>query len=152
MSALPSARDVASARAVTEAEWRALRAESLAAGVDAGDSLDAILLPYQQRLLDTVSSHSVTVVEKSRRTGATWGVAAQAALVSASARDAGGMDSLYIGYNLDMAREFIDCAAMWARAFGEALVGEGVDEFLFEDGDDKKAISCLLYTSPSPRD
>ncbi len=143
MSALPSARDVASARAVTEAEWRALRAESLAAGVDAGDSLDAILLPYQQRLLDTVSSHSVTVVEKSRRTGATWGVAAQAALVSASARDAGGMDSLYIGYNLDMAREFIDCAAMWARAFGEALVGEGVDEFLFEDGDDKKAISAF---------
>ena len=143
MSALPTARDVASARAVTEAEWRALRLESLAAGVDAGGSLDAILLPYQQTLLTTASSHAVTIVEKSRRTGATWGVGAQAVLTSASARDAGGMDSLYIGYNLDMAREFIDCAAMWARAFGEALVGAGIDAFLFEDGDDRKAISAF---------
>lgn len=143
MSALPTHKDVASARAVTEAEWRALRLESLAAGVDAGSTLDAILLPYQQRLLGLVAAHAVTIVEKSRRTGATWGVGAQAVLASASARDAGGMDSLYIGYNLDMAREFIDCAAMWARAFGEALVGAGIEDFLFEDGDDKKAISAF---------
>ena len=143
MSPLPSAREVASARAVTAEDWRALRIESLAAGVDAGDSLDTVLLGYQSKLLATVSKHAVTICEKSRRTGATWAVGALAVLTSASVGDQGGMDSLYIGYNLDMAREFVDCAAMWAKAFGAALAGEGIDEFLFEDGDDRKAISAF---------
>ena len=147
MSALPSEKDVRSARAISEAEWRALRLESLAGGLPEGEAPERILLPYQRKLLSTTSSFRVTVVEKSRRTGATWGVGAQAVLTSASAREAGGMDSLYIGYNLDMAREFIDCAAMWARAFHDVLVGE-LDEFMFDDGPDK-AISafCIRFAS-----
>lgn len=136
MSALPTRDQVASARHITEDEWRKLRLDSLAQGIDAGDSLDAILLPYQQKLLATVATFRVSVVEKSRRTGATWGVGAQAVLTSASAVGQGGMDSLYIGYNLDMAREFIDCCAMWARAFDEVLVGQ-LSEFMFDDGPDK---------------
>ena len=143
MSALPTAAEIASARAITEQEWAELRRASLVAGpgLDARASLDKILLGYQQRLLATVAAFRVTVVEKSRRTGATWAIGAQAVLTSASARSEGGMDSLYIGYNLDMAREFIDCAAMWARAFHEVLVGE-LDEFMFDDGPDK-AISAF---------
>jgi phage FluMu gp28-like protein len=139
MSALPTAAEIASARAITEQEWAELRRASLIAGpgLDARASLGTILLGYQQRLLATTAAFRVTIVEKSRRTGATWGVGAQAVLTSASARAEGGMDSLYIGYNLDMAREFIDCCAMWAKAFDEALVEGGVAEFLFDDGADK---------------
>ena len=91
----------------------------------------------RRKLLATTAKFAVTVVEKSRRTGATWGVGADAVLTSASQRAQGGMDSLYIGYNLDMAKEFIDCCAMWAKAFDEALVEGGVAEFLFDDGPDK---------------
>lgn len=139
MSALPNQSDIHAARAVTQEEWAKLRLDSLSAGpgLDPGASLDAILLPYQQKLLATTAMFRVTIVEKSRRTGATWGVAAYAVLTSALARNASGMDSLYIGYNLDMAREFIDCCAMWARAFDEAIVEGGVAEFLFDDGADK---------------
>ncbi len=142
MGALVTEKDIVAARAITEAEWAELRRQSIATGIDAGATLDAILLPYQQRLAQSTASHRVTVVEKSRRTGATWGVGAIAVLTTASARDAGGMDSLYIGYNLDMAREFIDCCAMWARAFDEAIVEGGIAEFLFDDGADK-AISAF---------
>ncbi|MBB4199065.1 hypothetical protein CCR94_16345 [Rhodoblastus sphagnicola] len=136
MTALPTKEQIQSARFITEAEWKKLRLESLAAGVDTGDSLDAILLGYQQKLLSTVAAFRVTVVEKSRRTGATWGVGSQAVLISASQRAEGGMDSLYIGYNLDMAREFIDCCGMWARAFNDAITEAGIQEFMFDDGPD----------------
>ena len=144
MSALPTAQEIASARAITEKEWADLRRASLIAGpgLDGRASLGTILLGYQQRLLATTAQFRVTIVEKSRRTGATWGVGAQAVLTSASARAEGGMDTLYIGYNLDMAREFIDCCAMWAKAFDEALVEGGVAEFLFDDGPDR-AISAF---------
>ena len=50
------------------------------------------------------------------------------------------MDSFYIGYNLDMAREFIDVCAMWARSFSFAVLEGGVEEFLFDDGDDDNSI------------
>lgn len=45
------------------------------------------------------------------------------------------MDTLYLGPSLDMAREFIDAAAMWARAFMPAATD--VEEFLFKDGPDR---------------
>ena len=141
MGALVTEKDVLSARAITAEEWARMRRESIETGVTSAGSiaatLDAVLLKYQQRLLATTAMFRVTVVEKSRRTGATWGVAADAVLTAASARSAGGMDALYIGYNLDMGREFIDTCAMWARAFDEAIVEGGVAEFLFDDGPDK---------------
>jgi len=90
-----------------------------------------ILLPYQKRGLETTAANSVTVWEKSRRIGATWGIGADAVLTSGAQRAAGGMDTLYIGYNLDMAREFVDCCGMWAKAFGKA--SSEVEEFLFRD-------------------
>lgn len=102
-----------------------------------GNTLPDILLGYQKELLQTTAVNAVTVYEKSRRIGITWGVAADAVLTSGAARSAGGMDTLYIGYNLDMAREFIDTCGMWAKAFLPAA--SEVQEFLFADTDDKGA-------------
>ena len=97
--------------------------------------IEGVLLPYQRDLVRAVSQHSVTVYEKSRRIGATWGVGAQAVLTAGAKREDRGMDVLYIGYNLDMAREFIDVCAMWARSLGMAA-GE-IGEFLFQDQEEK---------------
>jgi len=54
--------------------------------------IGGVLLPYQQELVRAVAEHSVTVYEKSRRIGATWGVGAQAVLTAGAARDQRGMD------------------------------------------------------------
>lgn len=119
-------------------EWARLRAETakpITSLIEAGRQTE-ILLPYQQQLLQTTATNRVTVVEKSRRTGFTWGVGADAVLTSAAQRSAGGMDSFYIGYNLEMAREFIDTCAMWAKAFNQAA--GSVEEYLFRDRDDKE--------------
>ncbi len=136
----PVADDLSkSARLISEAEWRETRRESLArapALVDGAGSIPVALIAYQQRLLQTTAAHSVTVVEKSRRTGMTWAAGGDAVLTSAADRTARGMDTFYIGYNLDMAREFIDTAAMWARVFNQAA--SEIGEFLFDDGRDPK--------------
>jgi phage FluMu gp28-like protein len=140
---------------VSKEEWAKLRRRAcqslpgwLAEQLDP-DDLPAVLLPYQQRLLSTTASHQVTFVEKSRRTGYTWAVGADAVLASAAARSAGGMDSLYIGYNLDMAREFIDVCAMWAKAFNQ--VASEVHEFIFKDksADGDKEIQAFRITFAS---
>ncbi|HYH17586.1 MAG TPA: hypothetical protein VD995_03110 [Azospirillum sp.] len=100
---------------------------------DAGDGLD-LLLGYQQKFLATTGMHTVIVCEKSRRIGFTWAVAADAVLTAAAEKKAGGMDVLYIGYNLDMAREFVDTAGSWSRLFDKACSAS--DEILFDDGSD----------------
>ncbi|MDQ2084526.1 hypothetical protein RA307_30460 [Xanthobacteraceae bacterium Astr-EGSB] len=124
---------------VTAEDWARHRREQLGAlpAVLRGTSLPDILLPYQRELLASTATNPLTVADKSRRIGATWGVGADAVLTSGATKAAGGMDTLYIGYNLDMAREFIDVCAMWAKAFAPAC--SAVDEFLFADQDDKGA-------------
>lgn len=102
-----------------------------------GKSLPDVLLEYQKELLRATAAFQLVVVDKSRRIGATWGIGADAVLTAGSRKDAGGMDVLYLGYNLDMAREFIDTCAMWARAFVPAC--SEVQEFLFVDKDAKGA-------------
>lgn len=96
-----------------------------------------ILLPYQRELVRSVRLHQLTVTDKSRRVGATWGIAAEAVLTSGASKSAGGMDTLYLGYNLDMAREFVDTCAMWARGIGTAA--STVQEFLFTEEGEKGA-------------
>nr|WP_216665506.1 terminase family protein [Pseudoruegeria sp. HB172150] len=98
--------------------------------------LPKVLLPYQAKavsLLDSVATR-VLFIEKSRRIGLTWGLAAYAVLRAGRQRSAGGMDVMYISYSQEMTREFIDAAAMWARAFSTAVVEQG--EFLFADADE----------------
>ncbi|SMH62544.1 hypothetical protein [Azospirillum agricola] len=110
-----------------------LPAEIPSLGHNGGPPMD-LLLAYQKHLLETTALFPVVVVEKSRRIGYTWAIAADAVLTSAAGKAAKGMDTLYIGYNLDMAREFIDTCGAWARLFDKAC--SAMSEELFDDGSD----------------
>ena len=68
-----------------------------------------VLLPYQQAWIKDTSP--VKVWLKSRRIGASWCEAGDDALYSASQA---GDDTHYIGYNREMAREFIDELERWS--------------------------------------
>ncbi|WP_065322695.1 terminase large subunit domain-containing protein [Tritonibacter mobilis] len=127
------------ATAITDAEWEAQRAadrQMLPDVLNESMDLPHVLLSYQQQLLQTTALYQFVVCEKSRRIGMTWAVGADAVLTSGLARSEGGMDTLYIGFNLDMAREFIDTCAMWAKAFMPAA--SSVQEFLFKDQEEGK--------------
>lgn len=98
----------------------------------------AALLPYQQRWL--ADDADMKVAEKSRRTGLTWAEAADDALIAGRTRSAGGMNVYYIGYNMDMAIEYIEACAMWARIFSQACDAIEEGEEVFKEGNDEKAI------------
>lgn len=125
----------AEAGPVTAEEWAAHRRRATQALPEplAGKSLPEILLPKQAELLAATSAYSLVVSDKSRRIGFTWGIGADAVLTAGAQKSAGGMDVLYLGYNLDMAREFIDTCAMWSRAFAPAC--SEVEEYLFVEQD-----------------
>ena len=96
-----------------------------------------LLLGYQaSTLAELKAGTQLLVIEKSRRIGLTWGVAAWAALTAAAQPSAGGDNVFYMGYEQEMAREFIDACAMWAKSYGIAAgaVGEEVFEDTKEDG------------------
>ncbi|MDB5107945.1 MAG: terminase large subunit [Candidatus Binatus sp.] len=88
----------------------------------------SILLPYQRRWIGDQAQ--VKVCEKSRRIGITWAEACDRALSAASAGRK-GMDAWYIGYNKDMALEFVETAAQWARRFNQAA--EAIEEVAIDD-------------------
>jgi phage FluMu gp28-like protein len=96
-------------------------------------ALPDVFLPYQQRLLSSVAENDLSVHEKSRRTGFSWAVAAIAVLTVSAARSAGGMDVLYMGYEKEMTREFVDYVAEWAKSF--QVAASEVEEFVFVDPD-----------------
>lgn len=121
-------------RDITREEWAERRRRSgRATSADWADT--DLLLPYQREIEQQCEAHAVVVVEKSRRTGATFGAAAGAVLRSSARRGQGGMDTLYMGTSHDMAKEFIDAAAFWARALDKAVKSGG--ETLFDDGSEK---------------
>jgi len=104
-----------------------------------GGKAPPVLLPYQQRWLADPSE--VKLYEKSRRIGISWAEAADAALYAAAEN---GDDVWYTGYNLDMAREFIDDCAFWAAHYQKAA-GE-IEECVFEETDPdgtKRSIQAL---------
>lgn len=95
-----------------------------------------LLLGYQGRTLDLLfAGTALLVIEKSRRIGLTWGVAAFAALKAAASTSAGGQNIWYMGYDKDMTLEFIEVCAMWARAFG--LVAGEIEEEEVLEADEK---------------
>jgi phage FluMu gp28-like protein len=85
-----------------------------------------LLLPYQRKWISDPAQ--VKVCEKSRRVGITWCEAADRALSAASKT---GMDTWYIGYNKDMALEFVETAAGWAREFDR--VARAIEEIAVTD-------------------
>lgn len=97
---------------------------------------DGILLPYQRRWMADPSQYKIA--EKSRRTGLTWAEAADAVLFAAAAKSQGGCNHSYVGSGKDMAREFIDAAAGFARAFSHAASEVGESVFVDEGRDDRE--------------
>jgi len=101
--------------------------------------LGKVLLRYQSRTFQLMATTALLVIEKSRRIGLTWALAAKAALTAATATSAGGMDAWYMGYDKEMAREFIEVVAMFARAFNMAAAEQ--DEEVFEGGKDEDDVT-----------
>ena len=124
---------------ISREEWERQRLAATEALPDVIDQvgLPAVLLPYQAKVISLLDSTAiptpVLIVEKSRRIGLTWGLAAYAVLRAGREKAAGGMDAMYISYSQEMTREFIDACAMWARAF--AVAADAAEDFLFPDGD-----------------
>jgi phage FluMu gp28-like protein len=103
-------------------------------------SLESILLPYQREWI--ADRAAVKIYEKSRRIGITWAESADAAL------DAGtrsGSDCWYIGYNKEMALEFVEAAAGWARRFNHAV--RRPEEILVADQDKDILAYRIRFTS-----
>ncbi|KVN33306.1 hypothetical protein WJ63_04785 [Burkholderia pyrrocinia] len=103
------------------------------------DRAPAVLLPYQQKWCADTSP--VKVCEKSRRVGLSWGEAADSALLAASQR---GMDVWYVGYNKDMAQEFIRDCADWAKFYSLAADEIEETEEVFQDKDGDKSILAYV--------
>jgi len=87
-----------------------------------------LLMPYQKAWI--ADKAPVKLCEKSRRVGLSWCEAADDVLEAAST---GGMDVWYIGYNKEMALEFINDCAFWVGVYGEAA--SAMEEVLVEDED-----------------
>jgi phage FluMu gp28-like protein len=104
----------------------------------------AALMAYQQRWVADKSP--LKVIEKSRRTGLTWGEAADDVLTAATARTAGGQNVYYIAYNQDMTIEYIQACAMWARMFNYAA--SEIEEGFWEADEDDKNIKTYTIRFP----
>jgi len=105
------------------------------------------LLPYQQRWIEDAAL--LKIGEKSRRIGLTWAEAADDALIAASD---GGSNVFYIGPTQDMALEYIEACAMWARAYHFAATQ--IEDGLFEDidaGGDTKHIKMYVIRFPGSK-
>lgn len=135
-ASLPSRKPLAEAVEKRPGDLEAELPASLANEVN--EAIAAVLLKYQR---DWVADDSnLKVAEKSRRVGLTWAEASDNVLIASKSRQAGGMNVYYIGYNMDMAIEYIEACAMWARVFNEAASEIEEGEEVFKDGDDEKSI------------
>ncbi len=105
-----------------------------------------VLLGYQKRWIADESP--LKIAEKSRRTGLTWAEAADATLCAATAKQEGGCNHFYVGSNKEMAREFIEAAAMWAKSFDKAA-GDIHEEIFIDDGKDGKEILTFVVNFAS---
>lgn len=98
-----------------------------------------VLLDYQKAWI--ADNAQLKIMEKSRRIGASWAEAADAVLTAAAET---GSNYFYISATQDMAREFVEAGALWARAFNVAAgaIGEG----MFDDGDDAQGNRRYIKT------
>lgn len=97
-----------------------------------------ILLPYQTRWI--MDPAPVAVAVKSRRIGISWCEAAYD-VYGASLGNA-GWDTWYTGYNKEMAAEFINDCAWWARLFN--VVCSDREEFLITE-DEREIITYRIH-------
>ncbi|MEW6708307.1 MAG: hypothetical protein AB1403_00660 [Candidatus Riflebacteria bacterium] len=91
-------------------------------------SAPTVLLKYQQDWL--ADRAPVRLAEKSRRIGLSWAQASESALEAAAEN---GMDSWYVGYNKEMAQEFIRDVGFWAKHYN--LTAGEMEEVVLADED-----------------
>ena len=101
--------------------------------------LSQLFLPYQREWISDTAG--VKVYEKSRRIGITWCEAFDDALL-ASTKGRAGMDCWYIGYNKEMALEFVEVCAQWAKRLDKAA--EAIEETVIEDLDEHGTSKNIL--------
>lgn len=111
--------------------------------IDVADT-PAALLAYQQAWI--ADDSPLKIAEKSRRIGLTWAEAADNVLIASSE---GGSNVFYISATQDMAIEYIEACAMWARHFDMAA-GE-IEEGIFLEGDGKDAKAIKTYKIDFPK-
>jgi phage FluMu gp28-like protein len=105
-----------------------------------------LLLRYQARPIDELyAGVSLLAIDKSRRIGLTWGIASYCTLRAATRVSAGGQSSWYMGYDKEMAREFIDVCAMWARAYG--IAAGAVEEEIVTDDEGSYSAFSIRFAS-----
>ena len=93
----------------------------------AAGALPPVLLGYQQAWI--ADDTQLKIAEKGRRIGLTWGEAADDVLIAGSET---GSNVFYISAAEDIAREYIEAVAMWARAYdyaaSEIYKNDGVEK------------------------
>jgi len=100
-----------------------------------------ILLPYQTRWVADQSP--VKFIEKSRRVGISWAEAADDTLYASEVGSGEKRNVWYIGYTKDMALEFINDCANWARAYN--LAASAMEEY--EEIDEEEVAGEMGHNS-----
>lgn len=99
-------------------------------------TIAGIFHDYQKEAARLSHVHDLLVIEKGRRTGLTWAFAGDDVVTAATKAGEGGDDVFYIGPSFDMAREYIDACAGFAKAF--MGIDAKVGEFMFDDEDENR--------------
>jgi len=93
--------------------------------------IPAVLLPYQQRWTD--DQLGIKIAVKSRRIGLSWCDAADSTLEAARSN---GRNTFYLGYNREMALEYIQACADWAAHYSVAVELLDTEGVILEDEKD----------------
>lgn len=102
----------------------------------AQQSAAGLLLSYQIRWVADQSP--VKIIEKSRRVGISWAEAADDTLYASEKGQGEKRNVWYIGYTKDMALEFINDCANWARAYN--MAASAIEEYEELDEDENGSI------------
>lgn len=102
------------------------------------------LLPYQQQWV--VDDAPLKVGEKSRRIGLTWAEASDNVLIAAMES---GSNVFYISATQDMALEYIEACAMWARAYD--MAASEIEDTIFRDDDREIQAYRILFPKSGHR-
>ncbi|XPV77674.1 MAG: hypothetical protein ACNI27_07085 [Desulfovibrio sp.] len=101
------------------------------------------LLPYQKRWNNDKSE--VKFWEKSRRIGASFGDAAESALVASLGEEDGGMSTYYLSYNKDMTKQYVADTALWAKKYD--LAASEAEEIVIQKEDEDITIYQVRFAS-----
>jgi phage FluMu gp28-like protein len=96
---------------------------------------DGVLMEHQAEAIALCQVEDLLVFEKGRRTGITYALGLDSAIIAASSTEAGGDNVYYVGDTKDKGLEFIGYCGHFARVMASAMAEGfmGVEVFLFED-------------------